>query len=162
MGMTYEQRMQMQRACVTFQERADAIFQHFGLTAPAPVVSDDAGYADTYRRKLARMARNQLPENHELRQARINSDLRADAFNALEPLIYAACMEAAKHPYVQPGVMRTVKTKNPDNGQVTNTFHGEWFGHLPGLGTPIDGFGGGCRAGRRVKSFLFDRSALRS
>lgn len=67
MPMTREQLLQVQASARVYQTRADEAFEPWGMRAPAPVLGEDP---DDYRRKLMILAKNQLPESHELRKSR--------------------------------------------------------------------------------------------
>jgi hypothetical protein len=138
--MSREQLLQMQASARVYQARADAVFQEWGFRAPAPVIGQDP---QDYRRDLAVTAKRQLPYGHELRRIKLWK-LPRDAFEVMEPQVYAACREAASRPdSAAPGEMREVTRINPQNGHKEIHFLGnESFVRQMG------------RDGRRVVSFL--------
>jgi hypothetical protein len=90
------------------------------MRAPEPVIGEDP---DHYRRKLLIKAKNQLPENDELRKVTINR-LPEDALAPYENLIYSACDAAALRPdSVPPGEMRRVEKIDGNGLKVV-----EWVG----------------------------------
>src|SRR5215831_13324080 len=94
MPMTREQLLQVQASARVFQVRADQAFEPWGMRAPAPVLGEDP---DDYRRKLMILAKNQLPEGHELRGVTLKR-IPADALDGFEKMYYDACKEAGTRP----------------------------------------------------------------
>jgi hypothetical protein len=140
--MTREQLLQAQASARVYQARADSVFQEWGFRAPAPSLGQ---HPEDYRRDLAVMAKKQLPYGHELRKVKLWK-LPRDAFEVMEPQVYAACKQAASRPdSVAPGEMREVTRINPQNG------HKEI--HFLGTTSFVKEF---TRPGRRVTSFRTD------
>jgi hypothetical protein len=132
------------------QVRADDALQSWGLRAPPSV---DGESVKRYRRRLLHQAQPRLPDEHKLRRLDfLNSEkMPWDVLERLEPLVYADVAEAGRrNDSAAPGELREVVQMDPKNGQKMHLFYGrESF--VKRLGRP----------GRRVKSFLFDRTALR-
>jgi hypothetical protein len=111
MPMTQEQLLEVQRRCRVFQERADQVFEPWGFQAPAPVLGEDHG---DYRRRLAILAKKQLPDDHKLRQVQVRR-MDDQALNMMEPQIYQACRTEAFNPNtVPPGQFRRIPYTGPD------------------------------------------------
>jgi len=124
MPLSRDQMLEQDRACRVYQARCDDALEAWGVRAPGPVVSDSPDYPEKYRRELLYLAKKRLPEGHELRDFQVRH-LPLDAFEIVEPQIYAACKQAAsRNDSVPPGEMRMVKTKNPQNGQEMISFYG--------------------------------------
>jgi hypothetical protein len=120
MPMNQEQLLEVQQRLRAYQERADKVFEPWGLQAPAPVVGEDPG---DYRRRLAILAKRQLPDNHKLRQLQIRR-LDDETLNAFEPQIYQACRTEAMNPNtIPPGQFRMV-TQTHRDGYKENRFIG--------------------------------------
>jgi hypothetical protein len=144
--MTRDQLMQMQARARVYQERADDALSPWDLRAPAPVLGQDI---DSYRRELDVKLKKQLPEDHKLRQVQYRA-LKNDALDVLEPQLYKAVRDGAfAVDTVPPGEMRRVVKVSKDGMKMVEFIGRESF--VKEMGRP----------GRRVKSFLFDRSALR-
>jgi hypothetical protein len=140
MPMTREQILQQEAACRVYQARADDALEPWGIRAPAPVLSDDPGYPEEYRRDLLYMAKKRLPKDVEMTGLTSNpkeimntSYLRAlkvrsvplAAFEIFEPQIYAACKQAGNRNDSAPeGEMRMVEKIDPQNGRKFNEFLG--------------------------------------
>jgi len=125
MPFSREQILEQDRACRVYQAGADAALEAWGARAPQPIVSDDPAYPERYRRDLLYLAKKRLPEDHELRNFQVRH-IPLDAFEVVEPQIYAACKKAAsRNDSVAAGEMRMVKTKNPDNNQEMISFYGQ-------------------------------------
>ena len=138
--MTREQLLRMQASARVYQARADSVFQEWGFRAQAPTLGQDP---EDYRRDLAVTAKRQLPYGHELRKIKLWK-LPRDAFEVMEPQVYAACKQAASRPdSVPPGEMREVTRINPQNG------HKEV--HFIGNESFVKDM---MRPGRRVVSFM--------
>jgi hypothetical protein len=111
MSMTQEQLLEVQRRCRVYQERADSVFEPWGFQAPAPVVGEDPG---DYRRRLALLAKKQLPDDHKLRQVQVRR-MDDETLNAIEPQLFQACQTEAFNPNtVPPGQFRRVPYTGPD------------------------------------------------
>src|SRR6516162_8821277 len=105
MPMTREQLLQVQASARVYQTRADEAFEPWGMRAPAPVLGEDP---DDYRRKLMILAKNQLPESHELRKITVKR-IPNDALDNFEKMYYDACRDAGtRNDSVPPGEMRMV------------------------------------------------------
>jgi hypothetical protein len=153
--MTKEELQEQQRRLTVYQDRYDSVLQPWGRKAPEPTLTESPGH---YRRKVLSHAQLLLPENDQWRAVDVN-DLNSDALVVAEKQILSALRSAQQHPAsvassaagrpdsIQPGIR--VVEHHDGNGLKMRTFHGEWFGKM---------FSRPCR---RVKSFLFDRSALR-
>ena len=90
MPMTREQLLQVQASARVFQARADQAFEPWGMRAPEPIIGEDP---DDYRRRLMIRAKNQLPENHELRKITVKR-IPGDALDNFEKMYYDACRDA--------------------------------------------------------------------
>jgi hypothetical protein len=86
MPMIRDQLLQVQASARVYQARADAAFESWGMRAPAPVLGEDP---DDYRRKLMILAKNQLPESHELRKITVKR-IPNDALDNFEKMYYDA------------------------------------------------------------------------
>jgi hypothetical protein len=131
-----------------FQEFYDQTLRKVGARAPQPVLGETVNH---YRRETLRnLKRTFLPQNHELYQVQYRQ-LKADALQILEPQLLDACVTEANNPcHVPVGELRKVEEID-QYGQVKTI---KWIGQesfVKAMGRP----------GRRVTSFLFDRSALR-
>ena len=121
MPYTRDQLLQIQSAAGIYQERADAAFARWGMRAPEPVIGEDP---DHYRRKLMIKAKNQLPDNHELRKVTVNR-LPDNALAPYEDLFFKACRDAALDPGSVPrGELRRVEGIEP-NGTKTVSWVGQ-------------------------------------
>ena len=65
MGMSYDQLMRQQNSARVVQERYDNAFKSWGMSSPAPVVGESV---DDYSRRLAVLAKKQLPADHDLKK----------------------------------------------------------------------------------------------
>jgi hypothetical protein len=147
--MSREQLMRMQASARVYQERADNALQPWDMRAPAPVLGQDI---DSYRRDLDVKLKKQLPGNHKLRQVQYRG-LNNDALDVLEPQLYKAVHDCAHDASTVPdGEMRRIVDVSEDGRKIVKFVGRESF-----VLDPVYGF----RPGRRVVSFLFDRSALR-
>src|SRR5262249_37498146 len=135
-------------ASLKFQEYYDNALRKIGLRAPQPTLGQTV---NDYRRETLRtIKRTFLPQNHPLYQVQMRA-LKADALGALEPQVLQAAITEANNPcHVEPGQLRKIEEIDP-YGQVKTI---RWVG-------PESFVKAMSRPGRRVKSFLFDRSALR-
>jgi hypothetical protein len=121
MSYTREQLLTIQSAARVYQARADDAFAPWGMRAKEPVIGEDP---DRYRRKLMIQAKNQLPDNHELRGVTVNK-LPADALEAYEPLFFKACKESAyRADSVPAGELRRVEEVDA-NGNKSIKFIGQ-------------------------------------
>jgi hypothetical protein len=132
-----------------FQAFYDETLRKIGARAPQPVLGETVNH---YRRETLRnLKRTFLPQNHDLYQVQCRQ-LPADALGVLEPQLLNACIVEANNPaHVPPGELRKVEQID-QYGQVKTI---NWIGReslVKAMGRP----------GRKVKSFLFDRTALRS
>jgi hypothetical protein len=147
--MSREQLMRMQASARVYQERADNALAPWDLRAPAPVLGQDI---DSYRRDLDVRLKKQLPEDHRLRQVQYRG-LKNDALDVLEPQLYKAVKDGAYDVSTVPrGELRKVVEIGQDGMKIVKFIGSQSFVLDPSYGH---------RPGRRVKSFLFDRSALR-
>ena len=121
MPMTREQLLQVQASARVFQARADQAFEPWGMRAPEPIIGEDP---DDYRRRLMIRAKNQLPENHELRKITVKR-IPGDALDNFEKMYYDACRDAGtRNDSIPPGEMRMVEKVNPHNGRKFIEFYG--------------------------------------
>jgi hypothetical protein len=131
-----------------FQEFYHQTLRKVGARAPQPVLGETV---NNYRRETLRnLKRTFLPPNHDLYQVQYRQ-LKADALGILEPQLLDACVVEANNPcHVPAGELRKVEELD-DYGKLKTI---KWIGQesfAKAMGRP----------GRRVTSFLFDRSALR-
>src|SRR6516165_1633729 len=131
-----------------FQAFYDETLRKVGVRAPQPVLGETVNH---YRRETLRsLKRTFLPQTHPLYEVQYR-ELKADALGVLEPQLLEACVVEANNPaHVPPGELRKIEEFDQYGQVKTIRFVGpESF--VKQMGRP----------GRRVKSFLFDRSALR-
>jgi len=135
-------------ASLRFQEYYDETLRKVGMRAPQPVLGQTV---NDYRRETLRTIKQTfLPPAHPLSKVQMRA-LKADALGALEPQVLQAAITEANNPcHVEPGQLRKIEEIDP-YGQVKTI---RWVG-------PESFVKAMSRPGRRVKSFLFDRSALR-
>src|SRR5262249_44017605 len=119
-----------------------------GMRAPEPTLGQTV---NDYRRETLRtLKRTFLPQVHDLYQVQFR-ELKADALGVLEPqLLDAVVVEANNSVHVPLGELRKVEELD-EFGKLKTI---KWIGQesfVKQMGRP----------GRRVTSFLFDRSALR-
>jgi len=131
-----------------FQEFYDNTLRKIGMRAPQPVLGDTV---NNYRRETLRtLKRTFLPQNHELYQIQFRG-LPADVLNPFEAQLLQACVVEANNPqHVPAGELRKIEELD-EFGKLKTI---RWIGQesfVKQMGRP----------GRRVKSFLFDRTALR-
>src|SRR6516165_6821066 len=131
-----------------FQAYYDDTLRKVGMRAPQPVLGETVNH---YRRETLRnLKRTFLPQNHDLYQVQFRQ-LEADALQVLEPQLLQACVVEANNPvHVPLGELRKVEELD-EFGKLKTI---KWIGQesfVKAMGRP----------GRRVTSFLFDRSALR-
>jgi hypothetical protein len=131
-----------------FQEFYDQTLRKVGARAPAPLLGESVNH---YRRETLRnLKRTFLPQNHPLYEVQYR-DLKADALQIFEPQLLNACVVEARNPKNIPaGEIREVK--NFDEYGTLKTV--EFYGQESFVKQMM-------RPGRRVTSFLFDRTALR-
>ena len=142
-----EHLIDVQAAKREYQQRCDDALQPWGERAPMPRADEAIG---TYRRRLANTMQKRLPEGDELRGLDFDR-MPQDAYNNFEQQLYPKVTAAADRPdSTAADELREVTRIDPRNGHKVNLFYGrESF---------VKQF---TRPGRRVVSFLFDRSALR-
>jgi hypothetical protein len=132
-----------------YQEFYDNTLRKIGMRAPQPTLGQTV---NNYRRETLRtIKRTFLPEAHELYRIQFRG-LPADVLNPFEAQLLSACVVEANNPiHVPPGELRKVEELD-EFGKLKTI---RWVGQesfVKAMGRP----------GRRVKSFLFDRTALRS
>ena len=136
-------------ACLKFQEYYDNALRKVGTRAPQPVLGTTVN--DYRRETLRNLKRTFLPQTHPLYEVQFRQ-LKADALGVLEPQLLQACVVEANNPvHVPAGELRKVEELD-EYGKLKTI---RWVGQesfVKAMGRP----------GRRVTSFLFDRSALRS
>jgi hypothetical protein len=136
-------------ACLKFQEYYDNALRKVGMRAPQPVLGTTVN--DYRRETLRNLKRTFLPQTHPLYEVQFRQ-LKADALGVLEPQLLQACVVEANNPvHVPAGELRKVEELD-EYGKLKTI---RWVGQesfVKAMGRP----------GRRVTSFLFDRSALRS
>src|SRR5262245_25886090 len=114
--------LEVQATARAYQQRADSAFEPWNMRAP-PLMAGES--LDGYRRRLAKLAKKQLPDDHQLRGVTINK-LEDDTFAAFEPQFFAACKEAGTRPDSAPlGRLREITRVDPANGQKFIDFVGE-------------------------------------
>jgi hypothetical protein len=135
-------------ASLKFQEYYDTTLRKIGLRAPQPTLGQTV---NDYRRETLRtIKRTFLPQNHPLYGVQMRQ-LKPDALQALEPQVLQAAVVEANNPcHVPAGELRKVEELD-DYGKLKTI---RWIG-------PESFVKQMMRPGRRVTSFLFDRSALR-
>jgi len=102
MPMSREQLLQVQASARIFQARADDAFAPWGMRAPAPVVGEPV---NDYRRKLMILAKNQLPEGHQLRGVTVKR-IPNDALDNFEKMY----MKNKRLPSISPSKIRSIST----------------------------------------------------
>jgi hypothetical protein len=123
--LTRDQMLRQEQALREFQVRADDALSTWGVRAPAPVCDGSLEYSDRYRRKLARMARDHLPPNHQFHITGIDRNMPMEILAKHEPDIFRACKEfGTSNDSAPEGQMRMVTTVDPHNGLKINTFYG--------------------------------------
>jgi hypothetical protein len=131
-----------------FQEYYDETLRKVGVRAPQPVLGETVNH---YRRETLRsLKRTFLPQTHPLYEVQYR-ELKADALGVLEPQLLNACVVEANNPaHVPPGELKKIEELDDYGAVKTIRFVGQqsFVREL-------------MRPGRRVKSFLFDRTALR-
>ena len=131
-----------------FQEYYDETLRKIGARAPQPVLGTTVN--DYRRETLRNLKRTFLPQNHDLYQVQFRQ-LPADVLQVFEPQLLQACVVEANNPaHVPPGELRKIEEFDQYGQVKTIRFVG-----------PESFVRQMMRPGRRVKSFLFDRSALR-
>jgi hypothetical protein len=138
MDLTRDQALRMQASARVYQERYDSALQPWDLRAPAPVLGQPI---EEYRWKLARLAKHQLPEDHELRKIQYRR-LDTAIFDNFEPELLQAVQSAAYDPSSVPlGQFRKVTEVASDGLKIVRWIGQESF--VKDMGRP----------GRRVVSF---------
>ena len=135
-------------ACLKFQEFYDNTLRKVGMRAPQPVLGTTVN--DYRRETLRNLKRTFLPQTHPLYEVQFRQ-LKADALSVLEPQLLQACVVEAYNPQHVP-VAELRKIEELDEYGKLKTI--KWIGResfVKAMGRP----------GRRVTSFLFDRTALR-
>jgi hypothetical protein len=132
-----------------FQAYYDETLRKVGMRAPQPTLGQTV---NDYRRETLRtLKRTFLPQNHDLYQVQFRQ-LPADVLQVFEPQLLNACVVEANNPiHVPPGELRKIEEYDQYGQVKTIKFIGQ-ESFVKAMGRP----------GRRVKSFLFDRTALRS
>src|SRR5262249_24536999 len=132
-----------------FQEFYDNTLRKVGMRAPQPVLGTTV---NDYRRETLRtLKRTFLPQVHELYKVNFRA-LPADVLNPFEAqLLNAVVVEANNPAHVTAGELRKVEELD-EYGKLKTI---KWIGQE----SFVKAMG---RRGRRVTSFLFDRTALRS
>ena len=131
-----------------FQAFYDETLRKVGMRAPQPVLGQTV---NTYRRETLRtLKRTFLPQNHELYQIQFRG-LPADVLNHFEAQLLSAVVVEANNPIHVP-VGELQKIEELDEYGKLKTIR--WIGRE----SFVKQMG---RRGRRVTSFLFDRTALR-
>jgi hypothetical protein len=116
-----EHLLDVQAMARQYQARADDALSTWNMRAPQYVAGESLM---EYRRRLARLAQRQLPDDHELRGVKLKR-VDDDVFVPFEPQIYAAVKEAGTKPdSVALGEMRMVEKTDPSNGQKMIEFIG--------------------------------------
>ena len=131
-----------------FQAFYDETLRKVGMRAPQPVLGQTV---NTYRRETLRtLKRTFLPQNHELYRIQFRG-LPADVLNPFEAQLLSAVVVEANNPiHVPVGELRKIEELD-EYGKLKTI---RWIGQesfVKQMGRP----------GRRVTSFLFDRTALR-
>jgi hypothetical protein len=132
-----------------FQAYYDETLRKVGMRAPQPTLGQTV---NNYRRETLRtLKRTFLPEVHELYKVQFRG-LPADILNPFEAQLLNAVVVEANNPiHVPPGELRKVEELD-EFGKLKTI---RWIGQESFVKQMM-------RPGRRVKSFLFDRTALRS
>jgi hypothetical protein len=116
-----EHLLDVQATARQYQARADDALSTWNIRAPQYTAGESVM---DYRRRLAKLAQRQLPDDHELRGVRLKR-LDDDVFTPFEPKIFAACKEAGTKPdSAAPGEMRMVEKVDPGNRQKMIEFLG--------------------------------------
>jgi hypothetical protein len=137
--MTDDQRMRMQASARVYQQRYDDALQPWDMRAPAPVLGQPI---EEYRWKLAKLAKHQLPEDHQLRKIQYRR-LDTAIFDNFEPELLQAVQRAAYDPTSVPvGQFRKVTEIAADGMKIVRWIGQESF--VKDMGRP----------GRRVVSFM--------
>ena len=131
-----------------FQEFYDNTLRKVGMRAPQPTLGQTV---NDYRRETLRtLKRTLLPQVHELYKVNYRG-LPADVLNPFEAQLLSAVVVEANNPiHVPVGELRKIEELD-EYGKLKTI---RWIGQesfVKQMGRP----------GRRVKSFLFDRTALR-
>jgi hypothetical protein len=147
-----EQLQQQLRAARMYQEQYDTVLKQVGMRAPQPVL-DQA--PDDYRREMLRTMKLKFLQNHDLYKINMRGLPSGTVLNNFEEQVLGAVVREANDPRSVPrGEMRKVEKLDP-HGRLEEV---RWIGQDSFVLDPAVGY----RPGRRVRSFLFDRSALRS
>ena len=132
-----------------FQAYYDDTLRKVGMRAPQPVLGETVNH---YRRETLRnLKRTFLPQNHDLYQVQFRQ-LPADVLQVFEPQLLQACVVEAYNPqHVPVGELRKIGELD-EYGKLKTI---KWIGRESFVKAME-------RPGRRVTSFLFDRTALMS
>ena len=130
-----------------FQAYYDETLRRVGARAPQPTLGQTV---NDYRRETLRtFKRTFLPEVHDLYKVNYRG-LKADALQVFEPQLLEACVVEANNPvHVPAGELRKVEELD-EYGKLKTI---RWVGQQSFVKQMM-------RPGRRVTSFLFDRTAL--
>jgi hypothetical protein len=139
-------------ACRRFQEFYDQnLCRHVGIRAPEPSAGEDINHFRA--RSLNLFKRTFLPPAHDYYVGyHALSKADTNAFNNFEQECLKACRTEANNPrHVPPGELRKIEERDEYGQLKTVRFVGQ-ESFVKAM----------TRPGRRVVSFLFDRTALRS
>jgi hypothetical protein len=135
-------------AAIRYQEYYNDALREEGVEFEAPVYGQ---FVNQYRRKQLNRMTQGLPWKNEYRHVRVD-DLDATALGVMEPNIVKEFKAERRNPSdLEEGELRKVDIKDKQTNRIRETI---WKGKecfVKAMGRP----------GRRVKSFLFDRTALR-
>jgi hypothetical protein len=105
-----------------YQARADDALSTWNIRAPEYTAGESLS---EHRRRLAKVAQRQLPDDHEFRGVNLGK-LDDDVFVPFEQKILGACKEAGTKPdSAAPNEMRMVERTDPSNGQKMIEFLGQ-------------------------------------
>jgi hypothetical protein len=123
------------------QAEFNDVFAEWPMEAPS--ILADEGVRE-YERRLAKLAKRQLPVSNEIRRKVQVNQLADDAFKVIKPQIYAACKEAIYDPQtVPPGQLRMLEVKDGNRLKYRTFIGQDWFGKVDGL----------CRPGRHARFY---------
>src|SRR6516164_830425 len=130
-----------------WQEHYQKEVEDIGLRVPSPVLGQTT---NNYRREIMRLLKKTfIPQTHDLYKVQMRQ-LPDDVLAGFEQMLLPACRTEAFNPATVPrGEIREI-VKTDANGLKVRHFIGQDC-FVKQMGRP----------GRRVKSFLFDRTALR-
>src|ERR1700722_18920354 len=105
-----------------WQEYFDKHLREIGLRAPAPILDDTD---EKYCRRVVRELKYKLPEDHELREPKIDKSMPNDALYAYIPQYVDAYKAWEKNPMRVPfGELKEIVTVDPSTGYKETTFIG--------------------------------------